>query len=191
MTTKDFAKELGVTIVTVRRWVSSGIVSPDKDAKGHLVFTNEHIEMVHKHKTRNVCYCSNCSKQLSRHAKSNLCNNCVKSVRADREAKEKFDYWLANGCFKTQALTTVRGKFRELLLEHYGNKCAVCGMPPIWQGKPIVLILDHIDGNASNNREDNLRFVCPNCDSQLDTYKSKNKNSARKHRKNYYFRGVS
>lgn len=40
-----------------------------------------------------------------------------------------------------------------------------------------------IDGNASNNRRDNLRCICPNCDSQLDTYKSKNKNGAR-----YYYR---
>lgn len=36
----------------------------------------------------------------------------------------------------------------------------------------------HIDGDASNNFRDNLRLVCPNCDSQLDTYKSRNKNSA-------------
>ena len=36
--------------------------------------------------------------------------------------------------------------------------------------------------NASNNRRGNLRCVCPNCDSQLDTYKSKNKNGSR----NYY-----
>ena len=43
--------------------------------------------------------------------------------------------------------------------------------------------VDHIDGNASNNRRDNLRCICPNCDSQLDTYKSKNKNGAR-----YYYR---
>jgi hypothetical protein len=42
-----------------------------------------------------------------------------------------------------------------------------------------VFILDHIDGKASNNRRDNLRCICPNCDSQLDTYKSKNKNSDR------------
>lgn len=42
-------------------------------------------------------------------------------------------------------------------------------------------------GDAANNRRENLRLVCPNCDSQLDTYKSKNKNSARKKRylKNY------
>jgi len=41
------------------------------------------------------------------------------------------------------------------------------------------MILDHIDGNASHNTRDNLRCVCPNCDSQLDTYKSKNKNGSR------------
>lgn len=46
-------------------------------------------------------------------------------------------------------------------------------------GKPLVFIVDHIDGKASNNRRDNLRCICPNCDSQSDTYKSKNKNSDR------------
>lgn len=54
-----------------------------------------------------------------------------------------------------------------------------------WNGKELHFVLDHIDGDASNNHQDNLRLICPNCDSQLDTYKSKNKNSARTHRKNY------
>ena len=53
------------------------------------------------------------------------------------------------------------------------------------QDPPLHFILDHIDGDASNNFEFNLRLICPNCDSQLDTYKSRNKNSARTHRKNY------
>lgn len=44
----------------------------------------------------------------------------------------------------------------------------------------LTFILDHIDGNADNNSRDNLRLICPNCDSQLSTYKSKNKNSARR-----------
>lgn len=53
--------------------------------------------------------------------------------------------------------------------------CACCGGEPMWQGKPLVLILDHINGINNDNRLENLRFVCSNCDSQLPTYKSKNR----------------
>ena len=73
-------------------------------------------------------------------------------------------------------------KFKKFILEEQNNKCAICGMSPRWNGKELVFILDHIDGHASNNKRDNLRCICPNCDSQLDTYKSKNKNSDRTYR---------
>ena len=53
-------------------------------------------------------------------------------------------------------------------------KCSVCDMPPEWQGKPMSFVLDHINGVNNDNRIENLRFVCHNCDSQLPTYKSRN-----------------
>jgi len=34
-----------------------------------------------------------------------------------------------------------------------------------WNGKELHFILDHIDGDASNNHKENLRLICPNCDS--------------------------
>lgn len=70
--------------------------------------------------------------------------------------------------------------FKEDFLEEQGNVCAICGCGQIHNEKPLIFILDHIDGNASNNKRENLRMICPNCDSQLDTYKSKNKNSSRR-----------
>lgn len=54
-------------------------------------------------------------------------------------------------------------------------RCACCGVGPEWNGNPMPLILDHINGINNDNRITNLRFVCSNCDSQLDTYKSRNR----------------
>ena len=52
--------------------------------------------------------------------------------------------------------------------------CAICKATPIWHGAPLSLILDHIDGNAIDHRLENLRFVCPNCNSQLPTFCGRN-----------------
>ena len=54
------------------------------------------------------------------------------------------------------------------------HECSICGIGPEWQGQPMPLILDHINGVSNDNRLENLRFVCSNCDSQLPTYKSRN-----------------
>lgn len=54
-------------------------------------------------------------------------------------------------------------------------KCSICGISD-WMGKKLVLQLDHINGNNSDHRLSNLRFLCPNCHSQTDTYAGKNKN---------------
>lgn len=54
------------------------------------------------------------------------------------------------------------------------NVCETCGCS-VWQGKPINMELHHIDGNRQNHRLDNLRLLCPNCHSQTDTFRAKNK----------------
>lgn len=60
------------------------------------------------------------------------------------------------------------GKFSEYI-------CAICGCEPFWNGKPLVLTMDHIDGDTNNNCLNNLRWICPNCDRQLPTYAGRNK----------------
>ena len=53
-------------------------------------------------------------------------------------------------------------------------KCAICGLTQ-WLDKPISLQLDHINGINNDHRIENLRFLCPNCHSQTDTFAGKNK----------------
>lgn len=58
-------------------------------------------------------------------------------------------------------------------------KCAICGQEPFWNGKDLTLTLDHVNGINTDNRLENLRWVCPNCDRQLDTFCSKNNRKER------------
>lgn len=53
--------------------------------------------------------------------------------------------------------------------------CSVCKLPPTWNGSELVLRLDHINGVRNDHRLENLRFVCPNCDSQLPTFGARNR----------------
>lgn len=58
----------------------------------------------------------------------------------------------------------------EGILEY---KCAICGISE-WLGKPLSLQLDHINGVNNDHRKENLRFLCPNCHSQTETFAGKN-----------------
>jgi len=51
-----------------------------------------------------------------------------------------------------------------------------CGITDEWRGRKIVLELDHVNGCGNDNRLENLRFLCPNCHSQTETFRGRNKN---------------
>lgn len=121
--------------------------------------------------------CINCGKEFIKYAqKSN--KYCCSKCQQEYQHKEKYNLILQGDSSIMRANYNPYA-FKKDILSEQDNKCAICGMSPIWNEKELVFIIDHIDGNAANNKRDNLRCVCPNCDSQLDTYKSKNKNGAR------------
>lgn len=78
--------------------------------------------------------------------------------------------------------STVRRWYLKNTYSQY--ECSICGQLPIWQGKELALILDHINGVNNDDRLENLRWVCPNCNAQLETTGSRNphrKNVAKKY----------
>ena len=121
--------------------------------------------------------CLWCGKEISNNKKfcDNICHTKLKH-------KESYDDFLTNPEKYCKGNYTPK-RFKGEFLNEQGGVCAICGCKPIHNDKPLVFVLDHIDGDASNNHRENIRLICPNCDSQLDTFKSKNKNS---NRRNYW-----
>ena len=67
---------------------------------------------------------------------------------------------------------------KRLEKDGHGTHCSICGQLPKWNGKALVLVLDHENGIKDDNRKENLRFVCPNCNSQLPTFCARNRKRA-------------
>lgn len=84
----------------------------------------------------------------------------------------------------TACQSTLRRWYKNGKYSEY--KCSICGQEPIWQGKELTLILDHINGKNHDNRLENLRWVCPNCNQQLDTTGFKKMRTEDKLKKKYY-----
>lgn len=127
-----------------------------------------------KSETKSIC--KNCGVEFVFKPNKIFCSpNCA----CEYKHKEAYEYFLkypeqfCRGNYTPKA-------FKKDFLKEQNGVCAICKCEPFHNGQPLTFILDHIDGDASNNKRDNLRMICPNCDSQLDTYKSKNKHSTRR-----------
>ena len=70
---------------------------------------------------------------------------------------------------------TTRLKERIIHANIIPYECAICGNKGEWLEKKLILQLDHINGQHYDHRKENLRFLCPNCHSQTETFSGKNK----------------
>lgn len=137
-----------------------------------LKLRKESIKKPAQIKIKNKCLI--CGKDIPNNRKycSDICSNEQKHIEAYKDFLEKNNKY-CRGNYTPKY-------FKDFFLKEQDGVCAICGCKPEHNGKPLVFVLDHIDGDASNNKRENLRMVCPNCDSQLDTFKSKNKHSTRR-----------
>jgi 5-methylcytosine-specific restriction endonuclease McrA len=79
---------------------------------------------------------------------------------------------------------------KKYLIEKFGEQCSECGQEGTWNNSPLVLQLDHIDGDSDNNFLKNLRLLCPNCHTQTENFGSKGQGSRYKKntKRNLYLR---
>ena len=127
-----------------------------------------------------------------------LCLNCQKPLKSKQklfccpECRDSYEYNSYIEKWKNKEISGQRGEYqisnhiRRYLLDKYNCKCAKCG----WgQENPythkIPLEIEHIDGNYTNNSEDNLIVLCPNCHALTSTYKGANRGNGRKERSKY------
>jgi len=169
----------------------------------HSVIKIKEGEQISQVRKKNFCSHS-CSAQynnLKRGRKIFKCVYCDKLIHQTNSRIRKYCDNICQGKLRRKAALDIAfacerpinsGALRNFLFEKYNNKCCKCGWGETnLKSGTIPLVINHIDGNSSNNKEDNLELICPNCDSLTPTYKGMNKGSGRHHRKERYQKGLS
>lgn len=127
--------------------------------------------------------CINCGIEMAENAGSNR-KYCSLQCQQDFGYEQRFRDWFEFGKhFDNKPL-------RNFLTTWKGYSCEHCGIFE-WNGKPITLEVEHIDGNSGNSSPENVCLLCPNCHSQTPTYKAKNIGNGRHWRKVRYQEGKS
>ena len=116
-------------------------------------------------------FCLNCGKELSKH-QSKYCNNACQTEYQYKQYVKKWKSGLENGLKGSYQLSKHIVRY---IKEKYNNKCCKCGWCEVnpTTGN-IPLEVHHIDGDYTNNNENNLELLCPNCHAKTSSYRGKN-----------------
>lgn len=131
-------------------------------------------------KDKKIKLCINCGKEC----KKNINKYCSSKCQAEHKHNSYIKRWKLGIEDGMVGKLSISMHIKRYLFEKYDNKCAICGWDKInIYSNKIPLEVEHIDGNHTNNCEENLILLCPNCHSLTSTYKGLNLGNGRKSRK--------
>ena len=155
-------------------------------------YSQEELELIisqstsYKDFARKIGYSANCSGTTLKTIKKKCLEHSLDTSHftsiqnSDKVERSVDNVFIENS---TACQRTLRDWYKKG--EYSAYECAICHQEPVWQNQPLTLILDHINGINTDDRLENLRWVCPNCNSQLLTTGSRNPQK-QNNKKKYY-----
>lgn len=129
---------------------------------------------------KSLMRCISCDKNTLRAGAKYCSIHC----QMDYQNKSYIGLWKLGRVSGLQSTGVVSGHIKRYLRKKFGNKCCLCGWSKVQSiTNQVPLVADHIDGNWRNNKEENLRLLCPNCDSLTPTYCGLNRGNGRNKRR--------
>lgn len=122
--------------------------------------------------------CLNCGNPIK--FRNKYCSHTCQSQYQQKEWEEKWLSGEISGFYKTDHWGNIPDRIRTYLFNKFNSKCSVCGWGETnpYTGR-IPLEVEHIDGDYTNNRPENVTLLCPNCHSLTKFYRGANKGKGR------------
>lgn len=131
--------------------------------------------------------CLNCGIEFRFNPANKTGKYCSNKCQQQYQSKQIVEEWKRNPDSSIGAGYKLKGPIRKYLIEKSQNVCSKCGwgeINPYTNNVPLEI--HHIDGDCSNNVEENLQVLCPNCHSLSHNYKGANKKGAGTIRAKYH-----